>query len=73
MLALKNHSKCIWNMIPKNNCMSKAVQLAEEFMPMQRQAPLSFGGSIASKTASSNKKGKSHAAQGMLPVTAYFK
>ena len=49
------------------------MQLAENSKPMQRQAPLSFGGSIASKTASSNKKGKSHAAQGMLPVTAYFK
>ena len=57
----------------KNSRMSKAVQLAENSKPIQRQAPLSFGGSIASKTASSNKKGKSHAAQGMLPVTAYFK
>ena len=40
---------------------------------MQRQAALSFAGSTASKMAGSNKKGKNHAAQGMLPVTAYFR
>lgn len=57
----------------QNSCISKAMQLAETSKPMQRQAPLSFGGSIASKMASSNKKGKRHASQGMLPVTAYFR
>ena len=40
---------------------------------VQRQAPLSFRGKPCGRLAGSNKKGRSDAAQGTLPVTAYFR
>ena len=40
---------------------------------VQRQAPLSFGGKPCGRLVGSNKKGRSNAAQGTLPVTAYFR
>ena len=40
---------------------------------VQRQAPLTFRGKPCGRLAGSNKKGRSNAAQGTLPVTAYFK
>lgn len=40
---------------------------------VQRQAPLSFGGKPNGRLAGSAKKGRSNAAQGTLPVTAYFR